>query len=138
MIRWALHLHQMFPERRLLLVHLAEVQSTSYPTQTAVMGRTMRRREFIVLLGSAVAASPLDSLGNFARCGPIERTAQLRDGAVDGVEREAGRRAVGELERRFLDAVQGTFRNQPNAVNERVTSHALILEGSGVLTVGGS
>jgi hypothetical protein len=42
----------------------------------------------------------------------IERAAQLRDGAVEGVQRQAGRRAVGQLQRRFLDAFQACLRDE--------------------------
>src|SRR6478672_5478819 len=35
---------------------------------------------------------------------PIERAPQLRDGAVEGVERQAGRRSIGKLQRRLVDA----------------------------------
>ena len=55
----------------------------------------------------------------------IERAAKLRDGAVEGVERQAGRRAVGELQRRFVDAFQRAFRNEPDAVDQRVSRHRL-------------
>ena len=53
----------------------------------------------------------------------IERAAQLGDSAVDDVERQAGGRSVGELDRPFADAFQGAFRNQTNAVDERVSRH---------------
>ena len=57
----------------------------------------------------------------------IQRAPQLRNRPVEGVERQPGRRAVGELQRRFVDAFQGAFRDQPDAVDERVSSHGVIV-----------
>ena len=54
----------------------------------------------------------------------VERAAKLRDRAVEGVERQAGGRSVGELQRRFVDAFQCAFGNETNAVDEGVSSHA--------------
>src|SRR5256885_2253564 len=50
----------------------------------------------------------------------IERSTQLRNGAVEGVQRESGRRPIRELQRRFVDALERPLRNQPNAVDECV------------------
>src|SRR5207247_5395294 len=53
----------------------------------------------------------------------IERAAKLRDRAVERVERQPGGRAVGELQRSFLDALQRPFRDEANTVDERISRH---------------
>ena len=53
----------------------------------------------------------------------VERAAQLRDGAVDRVQRHLGRLATGEVEPRILRVLQRAFRDEPNAVDQRVPSH---------------
>src|SRR5262249_14942128 len=57
----------------------------------------------------------------------IESAAELWDRAVEGVEREPGRRSVRELQRRLVDAFQCALGNQSDAVDERVASHDAIL-----------
>src|SRR6266851_320137 len=54
----------------------------------------------------------------------VERAAQLRDGAVERVKRQAGGRPVSQLQRRFLDALQRAFRDEPDPVHERISRHA--------------
>ena len=53
----------------------------------------------------------------------IERAPKLWNRAVEGVEREAGARAVSELQRAFVDAFQRTLGNETNAVDQRISSH---------------
>jgi hypothetical protein len=62
----------------------------------------------------------------------VERAAQLRDGAVERVQRESGGRAVGELERRFLDSLEGAFGDEANAVNESVAGHGSLYGQDGL------
>ena len=69
----------------------------------------------------------LMQLGDTMGIAAIERAAKLGNRAVEGVERETGRRAVGQRQRRFLDASQRAFGDEPNSVDERVTSHQVIL-----------
>src|SRR6187455_2170593 len=58
----------------------------------------------------------------------IERPAKLRDGAVERMKRQAGRRAIGEFQCRFLDSSQRAFRNEPNTVDQGISSHAGIVQ----------
>src|ERR1035437_7939120 len=67
----------------------------------------------------------------------IERAAQLRDGAVEGVERQAGGGSVGEMQRRFLDAFERAFGNQSNAVDEGVAGHGCDCTQAGAAGGGG-
>src|SRR5256885_1684021 len=60
----------------------------------------------------------------------VERAPQLRDRAVERVERKAGGGSAGEFQRRFLDAFERAFRDQPNAVDQRV-AHAWIIQAGG-------
>ena len=48
-------------------------------------------------------------------------------------KREPGGGTVGELERRFVDAFQRAFRDESNAVNQRVASHAAIIQAKTTL-----
>jgi hypothetical protein len=57
----------------------------------------------------------------------VERPPQLRDCAVEGMERQAGGRSVGELQRRLFNAFEGAFGDQTYAVDERVAGHPRIL-----------
>src|SRR4051812_35598459 len=66
----------------------------------------------------------------------IERAAKLRDRAVEGVQREAGVRTVGEFQRAFFDAFERALRDETNAVHERVASHLKIVMAAGGLRLG--
>ena len=57
----------------------------------------------------------------------IQRAAELRNRAVEGVQCQAGGRAVRERERRFIDAFQRAFWDEAHTVNERVTGHKEIV-----------
>src|SRR5262249_31211038 len=58
----------------------------------------------------------------------IERPAQLKNRSVERVQREAGRRSVGERQFRVCDVSQRPLRNEANPIDERVASHSVILE----------
>src|SRR5215212_6970822 len=51
----------------------------------------------------------------------VQRPPELRDGAVERVQGQPGRRAIGEGEPCLVEALQGSFRDEPDAVNERVS-----------------
>src|SRR5450759_1953703 len=53
---------------------------------------------------------------------------QLRDGAVEGVQREASGGSVGEMQRCVINALECAFGNQPDAVDQCVASHPAILQ----------
>src|SRR5262249_7475780 len=66
----------------------------------------------------------------------IERAAQLRDRAVEGMKREARRGTVGELQRPFFNALESAFRDQANAVDERIAGHPRIIQAGRTGPVG--
>ena len=59
----------------------------------------------------------------------IERAAELGDGAVDGVEGHSGGRSVGVLDFSVFQSGDRPFRDEPDAVNDRVASHRSIVQG---------
>src|SRR5206468_4143650 len=59
----------------------------------------------------------------------VERASQLRNRAVERVQRQARVRAVGELERPFFNSLERAFRDEPNAVDKRVSRHSRIVQG---------
>jgi hypothetical protein len=97
----------------------------------ARVGRVVRRVP-------SLRHSPLSSWRRVARAGQefeegveaaVERAPQLRDRAVDGVQRQPGLFAAGELEP-GVAGLSGALRHQPDPVNERVASHGFnILDG---------
>ena len=57
----------------------------------------------------------------------IERTAELRNRAVDRVQREACRRTIGQRQGCIAETCQRSFRHETYSVYERVASHDAIL-----------
>src|SRR4051812_2666757 len=62
----------------------------------------------------------------------IERSAKLRNRSIEGVQRQARRGPVGQLQRTFLDPLQRAFGDQPDAVDQCVSRHLRIVLGSGL------
>src|SRR5919204_2589029 len=54
---------------------------------------------------------------------PIERTAELRDRAVEGVQGDGRGRSIRELQRRAADVGQRPFRNESDSIDEGVSGH---------------
>src|SRR5436190_22180427 len=59
---------------------------------------------------------------------PVERSAKLRNRPVKRVQRQSCRRSVCELQRRFFNAFERAFGNEPHAVNEGVSRHSVIVQ----------
>src|SRR3954469_2043265 len=109
---------------------------TGASTSSALTGDERRLRSIATDLGSSLVAELLEVLvvgagQQVEECveTAIERAPQLRNGAVEGVKGESGGRAVGELQRRIVDAFQRAFGDQPDAVDQRVSGHPAIIQG---------